>query len=354
MPLILVGALFFVLADILPAQTVQVMLHGKEVAGKAVFWNDDVVALMARDGQLVKFAPHEAQGYRQLSARFQSHSQATLRGELQREFGASFEVSGTGQFLVVHPAGQRDQWAERFEQLYRSMLHYLTARGFDIGRPEFPLVAVVFPTPQQYLAHARKQSTFVSANTLGYYDPASNRIYMYDVTSQSGDTSQWHINAETIIHEAAHQTAFNVGIHNRLGGDPRWVVEGLGVLFEAPGVWDSRSYPQLEDRINAFQLKAYRQLVQSADSLEILQRQLASDQLFARAPATAYAHAWALSFYLTEREPRKYAAYLRSVKKRTATYEVDSPATRLQEFTGIFGSDLKMFDARLQRFITTL
>ena len=51
--------------------------------------------------------------------------------QLQREFGRAFDVSGTGQYLVVHPAGQRDRWADRFEQLYRSMIHYLTARRFE-------------------------------------------------------------------------------------------------------------------------------------------------------------------------------------------------------------------------------
>jgi hypothetical protein len=335
------------------AQTIHVSLRGKPVEGKPVYWNEGLVALVARDGQLVTFAPSEAAEYRQLSDSFRSHSQATLRGELLREFGGQFEVSGTGQFLVVHPAGQRDEWANRFEELYRSMLHYLTARGFPIGRPEFPLVAIVYPSQDQYLSSARARDTNVSPNTLGYYDPLSNRIYMYDITGQSGDASQWYINAETIIHEAAHQTAFNVGIHNRLGGDPRWIVEGLGTLFEARGVWDSRHYPSLEDRVNASQLSLYRQLVPANRSVEVLQHQLASDQLFARSPTLAYAHAWALTFYLTERAPRQYAELLRRIQQRKAV-EGYQPEDRLRDFIAVFGQDLKLFDARLQRFIAEL
>jgi hypothetical protein len=349
----LIGTLLFLIAGALPAQTIHVSLQNRALEGKPVFWNDDFVVLMSRDGQLVTFTPRDAQEFRQVSPRFQSHSQAMMRGELLREFGTAFDVTGTGQFLVVHPAGQRDQWANRFELLYRSMIHYLAVRGLPTDRPEFPLVAIVFPSQQQYLSFAKAQGTHVSSNTLGNYDLATNRITMYDVTTQSVPNSQWHVNAATIIHEAAHQTAFNVGVHSRMGQDPRWIVEGLGTMFEAPGVWDSRHHPQLNDRVHQYQLETYRRSTRSGDSLELLQRQLASDQLFTRATSTAYAHAWALTFYLTEREPRRYADYLRRLKSRPAFREY-SPEERLRDFALTFGNDLKMFDARLQRFIGEL
>jgi hypothetical protein len=351
-PLILIGALLFLIADPLGAQTIYVSLETGPVEGKPMFWNDDFVALMSRDGRLVTFSPRAAREFRQVSPHFQSHSQATLRGELLREFGRSFDVSGTGQFLVVHPAGQRDRWADRFEELYRSMLHYLAVRGLPHDRPQFPLVAIVFPSRQQYLDYIDQQGNRVSGNTLGHYDPTTNRITMYDVTSASVPESQWHINAETIIHEAAHQTAFNVGIHNRMGQDPRWVVEGLGTMFETPGVWDSRHHPQLQDRVHRSQLETYRRL-DRAHSLQLLQQQITSDQLFERATSTAYAHAWALTFYLTEREPQRYAEYLRRLKSRPAFQEY-SAEERYRDFAAVFGGDMKMFDARLQRFMAEL
>ena len=34
-----------------------------------------------------------------------------FRGQLLREFGQGYDVSGVGHYLVVHPAGKRDQWA---------------------------------------------------------------------------------------------------------------------------------------------------------------------------------------------------------------------------------------------------
>lgn len=335
------------------AQTIYVSLSGKGVEGKPLYWQPDFVALMARDGRLIKFAPHEAVDYRQVSRDFRSHSQATLRGELQREFGRGFDVSGTGQYLVVHPAGQRDQWADRFEQLYRSMQHYLVARGFKIHRPEFPLIAVVFPSQQQYLQYAAQQGRNLGTATLGYYDPETNRIHMFDITAQSGASDQWFINAETIIHEAAHQTAFNVGIHGRFSNAPRWIVEGLGTLFESPGVWDARHHPERSDRVNPSQLQTYRRFVSATNSRDILSLQLSSDQLFRRDPNLAYAHAWALTFFLTEQTPQQYAQLIALTNKRQAFTDYSTEA-RMQDFISVFGANLPMFDARLQRFIESL
>ncbi len=335
------------------AQTIQVSLPGRSVEGKPIFWNDQYVSLIARDGQLVTFKPREAESYRQLSPGFQSHSQSTLRGQLQREFGRAFDVSGTGQYLVVHPAGQRDRWADRFEQLYRSMQHYLRARGFEIQRAEFPFIAVVFPSQQQYLVDAQRRGEPISTGVLGHYDPVTNRIHMFDVTANRPDSSQWYVNAETIIHEAAHQTAFNVGIHDRFGENPRWVVEGLGTLFEARGVWDAHHFPERRERENLAQLQAYRASVTSQNSLELLSTQLRSDDLFRRRPSLAYAHAWALTFFLTEYEPRGYAQYLRKIRQR-ASFQPYPADERLQDFAGIFGRDFRMFDARLQRFVAEL
>ena len=58
--------------------------------------------------------------------------------------------------------------------------------------------------------------------TLGHYDPTTNRVFLFDVTSESGG-GDWSENAATIIHEAAHQTAYNVGVHKRFTAAPRWL-----------------------------------------------------------------------------------------------------------------------------------
>lgn len=334
-------------------QTIHVSLNrGAEVEGKAIYFDQSMVALLGRDGELHTFKPSEARNFHQVSANFQSMSQAALRGQLLNEFGRNFDVSGTGQFLVVHPVGQRDLWADRFEQLYRHMQLYFRSRGFRWNSPEFPFIAVVFPTQAQYHSYAKSKGRS-GQGTLGYYDPATNRIYLYDVTANQPNSADWARNAETIIHEAVHQAAFNVGIHVRLSDAPKWIVEGLGTLFESPGIWDSRNYRLKSDRINAEQLSNYRRYINEKNSLNLLAMQVSSNDMFNRNPTAAYAHAWALTFYLAETQPRKYASLIERVNRKQP-FQPYTKQERIADFTHVFGRNLRMFDAQLQRYIAAL
>ncbi len=102
-----------------------------------------------------------------------------------------------------------------------------------------------------------------------------------------------------------------------------------------------------------YQLKAYRQRVQPDVSEKLLRLQIASDRLFTAQPDLAYAHAWALTFFLTEQEPQQLAQYLQTLQQREPFREY-TEAARLQDFQRIFGSDLRMLDARVQRFVQAL
>jgi hypothetical protein len=266
------------------------------------------------------------------------------------EFGQGYEVSGVGHYLVVHPAGKRDQWAPRFEELYRSFVHYFSARGWRLTEPRFPLVAVVYPRQADFAQQARREGAPASGGLLGYYSPSTNRILMYDSSAGSGD---WTTNAETIIHEAAHQSAFNTGVHSRFGVAPRWVVEGVGTMFEARGVWQSRTYPQQADRINRQQLANWRRYAQSRRPKDAIAQLVSSDRAFQTDIDGAYHESWALSFFLSETEPRKYFEYLTKTAAVKPFSAYRSPQ-RLQDFTDTFGSDLTMLDARMQRFMAGL
>ena len=230
------AALCLVLCNDSPAAaepiTIELELNGHRLEGSPLLWSESNVHLLTRDGKLFQFHPQQAKNFRKTGSGFHSYSQSEMRAELLREFGRGFDVSGTGHYLVVHPAGHRNKWASRFEDLYRSFVHYFTARGFRPNSPQFPLVAVVFPSHADFLRYVNRDGARLPSNALGYYTPVSNRILLYDVTPAANeDDSNWHVNAETIIHEAAHQSAFNTGIHNRYTMPPRWVVEGLGTMF---------------------------------------------------------------------------------------------------------------------------
>jgi hypothetical protein len=332
---------------------VRVEIPGRKIDGTILARDSQTTFLLARDGQCLDFANQDARRLIPLGGSFQSYSQAEVRGQLLAEFGRGYEVSGVGHYLVVHPAGQRDEWAPRFESLYRSFVHYFAARGWRLSEPQFPLVAVVYPRQVDFHAAAKRDGVPPSSTLLGYYSPASNRILLYDITAGRGG-ADWTVNADTIIHEAAHQSAFNTGVHSRFAHTPRWVAEGLGTMFEARGVWQSRTYQHQADRINRTLLAAYRQYVASGRRpKDAIAKFIASDRPYESSTEHAYPEGWALSFFLCETEPKKYFRYLAKTASTPPFTAYRSPE-RLKDFTDVFGSDLAMLDARLQRFIAGL
>lgn len=331
----------------------QLTLSGQRLEGRPAAWSDAGVMLLGRDGQLWNFAADDASDFKKLSNQFQPYSQADMRGALQREFGERFDVSGTGHYLVVHPRGERDLWAERFESLYRQFAHYFTARGFRPQAPQFPLVAVVFHNQLDFARFAARDGVRVNANMLGYYSPQSNRVLLFDVGGGRGTAQDWTLNAETIIHEATHQTAFNTGVHSRLTTQPKWVCEGLASMFEARGVWNSGEYRALSDRINRYRLERFREYAKTRRKPGAMEQMIGSDRLFLTDTDAAYAEAWAMTFYLAEREPRKYMALL---AKLAALPPMDAyaGAYRLRDFREIFGENLPLLEAQMLRFVEGL
>jgi hypothetical protein len=334
-----------------PPSQVEMTFGGRKVLGRPLAWTTEQILLLGRDGQLWQLSPGEVKDYRQSAAPFGSLTANELRAELQREFGPGFEVTSTGHYLVVHPAGEENQWAQRFETLYRSFLHYFQARGFRPQAPIFPLVAVVFPRQEDFLRYAARQGDRISPQVLGYYSPLTNRIALYDQTR--GRAGDWTQNAETLIHEAAHQTAFNTGVHNRWSMPPRWVAEGLGTMFEARGVYNSPHFARQSDRLNRGRLEAFQRYAATRRAKGNLAQLLGSDRQFQTDPDGAYAEAWALTFYLAETEPRKYVAYLAKTASHAPLVDARGPE-RLQDFTSIFGEQLDLLEAKLLRYLGEL
>jgi len=333
--------------------TIAVELRGEWIEATPLWASSSRVMLLGRDGQLWDIGANEPSQFRLTSQSFQSYTAGEMRGQLQREFGAKYDVSGTGHYLVVHPAGQRDVWAQRFEDLYRSFVHYFSVRGFRPTEPRFPLVAVVFHHQGEFMSYAARTGARVGAGVAGYYDLETNRILLFDQTGGRATASDWEENAATIIHEAAHQTAFNTGVHNRFAGPPRWLAEGLGTMFEAPGVYDSRQNTRLVDRLNQQELSAFRRYTSGKGSENWLADLVASDRVFQANGNRAYGLAWGVTFFLSETDPRKYSQYLAATAAQ-ADFESLSTKEQVQQFTDVFGSDFAMLEARILRFIATL
>lgn len=325
------------------------LVDGKALEGKPLMWSSEQMLLLGRDGKLYEFNPKLAKEAKKTSPSFLAYSAEDMKKLLQQEFDNRFEVSQTRHYLVVHPRGERDEWADRFEDLYNRFGHYFRVRGYNLQEPMFPLVAVVYRDQAEYFRAAAASGTPMRPGTLGHYDPKSNRVFLFDVTA-SKNKRDWSENAETIIHEATHQTAYNVGVHRRFAAAPRWMVEGLATMFEAPGVWSERYDHTQADRVNRARLTGFRKYVAAHRQPGSLAMVLTSDDAFRSDPDGAYAEAWALSFYLCETQPRLYAAYLAKTAERPIFSDYP-PVERVADFQAVFGSDLKLIEARFLRFM---
>lgn len=333
-------------------QGLNVLVNGKRQTLLPVGFDTHSVVALTANGSMLQLKQGDLKDPK-VVPQFQVYSPQQMRAELLHEFGRHFEVSGTGTYLVVHPQGARDLWADHFEELYRSMVRFFRARQFPIHAPKFPLVAIVFYSQKQYTDYCQRILKSDVSGTCGVYLHNTNRIYLYDDTKGVDTNSpRWQENLSTIMHEAAHQTAYNCGIHDRAAETPVWLVEGLGCLFEGKGVYNAFKFRKTEDRINIGRLYSFKKdvLVDAESSIASV---VASDSLFRRNPVRAYAVAWGMTFYFSEREPQKYMRYLRQV----AQHEPLTPypaSLRVQEFNEIFGDDYEMLSARITRYLDDL
>lgn len=325
---------------------VRALLDGRVIEGQPLRRNKAQMLLLGRDGRLYQFDPRRADS-QWTNKRFHGCTTAQMQQDLYEEFGTTSDTTTTQHYIVVHPAGQTSEWADRFEQLYQSFNDYSRLHGFRPQEPPYPLVAIVFRSKADYHDYAAREGMTLQKRMLGHYSPHSNRIYLYDIRSDGGD---WTTNADTILHEAAHQMAFNTGVHSRFVPVPRWLVEGLATMFEVRGVHDPRPSDTRKDRVNPIYLRDFNAFVTNSRPAGFMKDLIATDTPFRSHPQDAYAESWALTFFLVETQPRKYAEYL----QRTASREIFTDYTaaeRLADFQHIFHLDLKRFESQFLKFM---
>jgi hypothetical protein len=163
------------------------------------------------------------------------------------------------------------------------------------------------------------------------------------------------VNAETkdtIIHEATHQLAFNMGLHSRVGETSLWVVEGLATVFEAPGIRNSSANLGAKTRINHDRYVWFGNFQKERRKPKSLEAFIASDDFFKSNPLDAYSQAWALTFFLVETRSRQYARYLQITSARNPFAEYP-PEAREADFKQAFGSNLVLLEAEFLRFIAS-
>ncbi|MEM8666412.1 MAG: DUF1570 domain-containing protein [Planctomycetota bacterium] len=301
------------------------------------------MVVIGRDGWMHSIDPRKPSAkVRHLEGKYSVASVAELRNELRGEFGAEFEVLTTANFLVVQPRGRGDRWPRMFEQSHRGFIAYMQKRGVRIRKGRFPLVAIVFPDERAMYSEFKRQDLDVS-RVAGLYSGDSNRVMTHD-----GGRSSFI--AATVRHEAAHQSAFNYGVHSRVNDTPRWITEGVGQMFE-PAAMTSGTSSRLADRINRDSLTFIQTQFEGRDDSKFSQSmmRLVSDDLMFESEKEideAYAVSWAMMFYLAERQPKAFAEVLNYTAARPP-FRAYSRTERLKDFERIVGEPPLEFSRRV-------
>jgi hypothetical protein len=273
-----------------------------------------------------------------------------MKSDLQREYGRTFEVVATNHFLVVQPRGRGERWADLFEQSHRSFVNYMSRRGVPIRRGRFPMVAVVMP--DEAAMYGELQRMGVNAKRVaGIYARESNRV----ITHDGGHLARI---AATVRHEAAHQSAYNYNVHSRVVITPRWVTEGIGQMFEPEAMVSGQAGLKPRDRANRDSMRRLRQRFQGGQSPEFataVRDLIGTNGMFERPNTTAdaYAVAWAMAFYLAEREPQRFAAVLTGTASR-GTYQPYDRFARLNDFERWVQCDIDEFAHKVAWFLDSL
>ncbi len=325
---------------------VRIKLASGWIQGAPLGLERDQLVLVGTDGRLWYFGQHEVQNFEKTGRLFRPDSHTRLASLWQKRLGPGFRSTSTRHYVVIHPAGQ-GHWAAEFERVYRSFWHYFSVRGFRLQEPPFPLVAVVLRSHQEYLQTAARYAGGVPSWSGGFYSPDTNVVMLYrEGRPRGGDPDT----LARIVHEVTHQAAYNTGVHDRLRGHPRWVVEGLATVFEVPGVWKGDHTTSRTARVHRDELQVFLAHRRKSKEKNWLAEFVARDSLFQRNPELAYARAWAVSFYLAETRGRKYCRYL----QLSTGEQFASPKQRLKTFMRVFGDNLAWLQADLERFLAAL
>ena len=375
---------------------------GKTVTtGKLLARSKDRATLLDRAGRLHEI-DLKASTFTPLNGSFQSLPTTELRNQLSREFGKDFEVGATRHYLVLAPRGKASSYAAVFEDQYATLQRYFKTRSFSLADPEFLLTAIIFPERQPFVDYVQADGAKTMAGMLGYYSPRTNRVALYEsreksvalsaVDPASGvrqppevfdstETCQFdsfHSRSSgasrpplaewqprplfgsvqgdlkaTMIHEATHQIAYNIGLHSRLGETPRWVVEGMATVFEPEGVHDSSAGWSAKQRINRDRFISFQNFAKNRRAPKSLKSFIEGDSLYQSAVLDFYAQSWALSFFLVETRPRNYSTYLKRIAARDPF--ADYPANeRLADFKEAFQVDVDWLDVQFLRYLDGL
>jgi hypothetical protein len=304
--------------------------------------------LLRNDGAIQSIPNDIIQAERSIPSEFRVISVDQMISNLREEFGSQYLVQHQKPYVFVAKSQRITQWSTRFRALYESMRRVCLTKGLNSIDIEFPLVAIVFGSKEEFLRYASRWNVSLPSNCVGYYSQRDNRIALYE------DVSEWtaHDTLDTISHESAHQLAFNMGLHRRCVSSGLWLAEGFATVFEAPAF--SNISREGRSSLPSARIETWRRIqgnrAQIAEALDSIVR---NDNLFTHDPDLAYTVSWALTFHLMEKEPRRFSDYVHQTSQLPLGHELAS-VDRLHHFRSVFGRDPAQYAPLIQKHLSNV
>ncbi|HET6423067.1 MAG TPA: DUF1570 domain-containing protein [Planctomycetaceae bacterium] len=333
-----------------PTKMLELELNGRKHRGAVVSHSGNTAWFLERDGRLMPLEVDKVGEFKD-AGRFRPFSTMEVREHLAGELSRDFQIAIAGSYVVAGPPQSVERMAPLFDQLYRDFMVSFAARGFKIRPPETPLIAVIFPDRPSFEKYCHAEGVRPQPGLRGFYMPLSNRVALYD-SARAGSETATALDA-TILHEATHQVAYNVGIHSRIGSTPKWVVEGLATALEREAMRTNDRHGSVMSRINPERYAWFQRFRKERRLPRSLGMFVQSDGGFDSATLDAYSEAWALTFFLLETRSAEYAKFLTTLNQRDPMKPYPAEE-RLKDFQAAFGRDLVMLEAHFLRFYQDL
>lgn len=331
--------------------------------------------------------------------RAESKVDQRLADMLRRTAGAGFRIRATEHFAIAYDTSYDAlrPLVGRIEGVQGAVEKFCRGLGLHFTLPAVRLPIVFFNNHADFKRY-ETQAGFAGGSTAGFYSPETNvaafsNTLNRDEMKQIGATMDQldrqirslssrgrrgaragrrrsklqsqiaklsaqrsamadRYNRLVILHEAAHQLLFNMGIHVRGAVNPVWLVEGLACQFEVaqPSVdrglrrvnhlrlADLRDALGAAPRENKLDEARFEDAIASGRVVP-LRRFVSEPALFTVASDDAtfrYAQAWGLVFYLQKKHRDAFAAYLARLAARAPGRRIDKER-ELHDFEAAFG-----------------
>jgi len=364
-------------AGLLPAQDGQPREYIWPVAAHAGKWLRIVVLDEdARAGCYLQCGGFQVQTQEEFEA---AEFGADLQGVASRYKLPTLVPYESEHFLAMSNAeeGFSNSRLKLCETQYRLFYDHFRRKNLTLYSPRSRLQVSMFDSQAGFEAYLGRK---MSADIIGIYQPASNRLVMYDFARNDAfvarkqealrksqkiflqmDRLQYlddldrrarearaDANTATIMHEVAHQLSFNCGMLNRQADVPSWLAEGLACYCEATanGSWQGIG------EIDPPRVWSLAETIRAKQKLMSLKELLETDH-WARTTDVklallGYAQSWALFRMLIEEQPHRLGAYLKLI------YSERVAERRLANFQQAFGSDLTGLEARYTAYVKNI